>query len=55
MVKVLSDCFHCKKYIYNPAQIDFGFGQVYIVWWLSYSQVGEKMTSVEPWSILPIN
>ena len=39
---------HCKKYIYNTAQIDFGFGQFHIVWWLSYSQVGEKI-SVEPW------
>ena len=40
--------FRCKKYMYNPAQIDFDFGQVYIVWWLSYSQVGEKI-SVEAW------
>ena len=38
---------HCKKYIYNTAQIDSGFGQVHIVWWLSYSQVGEKI-SVKP-------
>ena len=35
---------HCKKCIYNTAQIDVGFGQVHIVWWLSYSQVGEKIS-----------
>ena len=40
--------FQGKKKYYNHAQVDFDFGQVYIVWWLSYSQVGKKI-SVEPW------
>ena len=40
---------HIYIYIYyNHTQVDFDFGQVCIVWWLSYSQVGEKI-SVEPW------
>ena len=30
------------------AQVEVDFGQVHIVWWLSYCQVGEKI-SVEPW------
>ena len=49
MIKILRDflCFHDKKK-YNHAQVYFDFGQVYIVWWLSYSQVGQKL-SVEPW------
>ena len=29
------------------AQVEVDFGQVHIVWWLSYCQVGEKI-SVEP-------
>ena len=45
MIKILPD-FLLQIYIYmciyNLAQIHFDFGQVYIVWWLSYSQVGKK-------------
>ena len=37
-----------KKEYYYHAQVDFDFGQVHIVWWLSYCQVEEKI-SVEPW------
>ena len=50
MIKFLQDVLllHCKKKY--PAQVDFDFGQVYVVWWLSYSQVGEKV-NVEPWAI----
>ena len=57
MFKVLPDFFifslqyiYMYMYIYiyyNHTQVDFDFGQVCIVWWLSYSQVGEKI-SVEP-------
>ena len=36
-----------KEEYYHPAQVDFDFGQVHIVWWLSYCQVEEKI-SVEP-------
>ena len=32
---------------YHYALVDFDFGQVHIVWWLSYCQVGGKI-SVEP-------
>ena len=33
------------------AQADFDFGQVHVIWWLSYCQVVEKI-SVEPWTLL---
>ena len=48
MFEILSDFFYsfiAKKYIninYNHAQVDLDFGQVYIVWWLSYTHGGEK-------------
>ena len=35
---------------YHHAQVDFDFGQVHMVWWLSYCQVEEKI-SVEPCDI----
>ena len=38
-----------KRY-HHHAQVDFDFGQVHIVWWLSDCQVGEKI-SVEPWGV----
>ena len=38
-----------EEYFYR-AQVDFDFGQVHIVWWLSYGQVEEKI-SVEPCSV----
>ena len=40
--------FSMPKGCYHHAQVDFDFGQVHTVWWLSYCQVGEKI-SVEPW------
>ena len=40
--------FSKKEEYYNRAQADFDFGQVHVVWWLSYGQVEEKI-SVEPW------
>ena len=36
------------------AQVEVDFGQVHIVWWLSYCQVGEKI-SVEPCPDLIMN
>ena len=39
-----------KGEYYDYAQADFDFGQVHVIWWLSYCQVGAK-TSVEPWQI----
>ena len=43
-----TDFFKSKKEEYHyHAQVDFDFGQVHIVWWLSYCQVEEKI-SVEP-------
>ena len=36
-----------KEEYYHHAQVDFDFGQVRNVWWLSYCQVEEKI-SVEP-------
>ena len=40
--------FLSKKEEYcHLAHVDFDFGQVHIVWWLSYCQVEEKI-SVEP-------
>ena len=36
-----------KRDNYEYAQADFDFGQVHVIWWLSYCQVGEKI-SVEP-------
>ena len=39
--------FSKKEAYYHRVQADFGFGQVHIVWWLSYGQVEEKI-SVEP-------
>ena len=36
-----------KGEYYDYAQADFDFGQVHVIWWLSYCQVGAK-TSVEP-------
>ena len=38
-----------KEEYFHLAQVDFDFGQVHIVWWLSYCQVEEKIT-VEPCS-----
>ena len=32
-----------KEEYYHHAQVDFDFGQVHIVWWLSYCQVEEKI------------
>ena len=43
--------FSKKEGYYHRAQVDFDFGQVHIVWWLSYWQVAEKI-SVEPSSDL---
>ena len=42
-----------KREYYDYAQADFDFGQVHVIWWLSYCQVGEKI-SVEPWTGLPV-
>ena len=36
-----------KRKYYDYAQADFDFGQVHVIWWLSYCQVGEEI-SVEP-------
>ena len=36
-----------REEYYHHAQVDFDFGQVHIVLWLSYCQVKEKI-SVEP-------
>ena len=54
MIKVFTDLFFFslqiqKREYYHYAQVDFDFGQVHVVWWLSYGQVGEKI-SVEPWA-----
>ena len=38
-----------RKEYYDYAQEDFDFGQVHIIWWLSYCQVRQKI-SVEPWT-----
>ena len=46
-----------KREYFQYAQVDFDFGQVHIIWWLSYCQVGEKI-SVEPcvvWLILEVS
>ena len=40
-----------KEEYFHLAQVDFDFGQVHIVWWLSYCQVEEKIT-VEPCNCL---
>ena len=55
MLKVLPDLLFLslqnemqKWEYYHYAQINIDFGQVGIVWWLTYSQVKEKL-SVEPW------
>ena len=54
IIKVLPDIlFFIAEKKYNHALVDFDFGQVYFVWWLSYSQGGEKI-SVEPWYICKI-
>ena len=55
MIKVFTDLFFFSLQIqnreyYHYAQVDFDFGQVHVVWWLSYGQGGEKI-SVEPWNI----
>ena len=39
--------FSEKEEYYHHAQVDFDFGQVDIIWWLSDCQVEEKI-SVEP-------
>ena len=39
-----------KREVYHYAQVDFDFGQVHFVWWLSYCQAGEKI-SVEPYNV----
>ena len=40
--------FSLQKRILSSCPSKFHFGQVHIVWWLSYCQVGKKI-SVEPW------
>ena len=39
---------NAKREYHDHAQADFDFGQVHVIWWLSYCQVEEKI-SVEPW------
>ena len=56
MIKVFTDLFFFslqiqKREYYHYAQVDFDFGQVHVVRWLSYGQVGEKI-SVEPCVII---
>ena len=38
---------NAKREYHDDAQADFDFGQVHVIWWLSYCQVEEKI-SVEP-------
>ena len=47
MFSQISFLFQMPKRDYDYAQGDFDFGQVHVIWWLSYCQVGEKV-SVEP-------
>ena len=56
MIKVLPDLLFFivdkkkkEKLYYHHAQVDLDYGQVHIVWWLSYCQPGEKI-SVESWT-----
>ena len=42
---------NAKREYHDDAQADFDFGQVHVIWWLSYCQVEEKI-SVEPCTIL---
>ena len=46
-------CYYtnAKREYHDHAQADFDFGQVHVIWWLSYCQVEEKI-SVEPWYVL---
>ena len=41
---------NAKREYHDDAQADFDFGQVHVIWWLSYCQVEEKI-SVEPWGV----
>ena len=41
---------NAKREYHDDAQADFDFGQVHVIWWLSYYQVEEKI-SVEPCSM----
>ena len=61
MFSLIIFIMNAKNEYYDYVQADFDFGQVHVIWWLSYCQVGEKI-SVEPWigkldweSLMPIS